>query len=143
MCRKIQKRNLFEILSVEQAADKGYTVHLISDGVGEVRKPDGTRYHILNFWCDCADAQHNQGGSYVVEGRRWCKHTALLFRATVCDNCYRNMVWPDADCATEADINYFNCRHCGNAKHIRLVRLDREKMLRIPFDPVSRREEGR
>ena len=128
MCRTNRVKTLFDVITVEEAAEQQYRVVLLADGMGEVRKPDGTIYHIENMWCDCADAQHNQGGSYIVAGRRWCKHTALAARATVCKPCGSNMVWPDY-----IKSDYFDCARCGNAKHIRIVKMERETMMQIPY----------
>lgn len=133
MCRIKTLKSLFDVITTEEAAAAGYTVHLLADGMGEVWKPDGTAYHIQNMWCDCPDAQHNEGGSYLVAGRRWCCHTALMARAIVCPACGHNMVWPDWKAC-----DYFECGRCRNARHVKIVRMDRAKMMEIPYRRAKR-----
>ena len=110
--------------TIERAAEAGYKIRLDSDGCAEVRKADGTAYHIFNFNCDCPDALCRGGGSYQLpDGRRICKHTALLLQFRPCPICGSAMIQTGA---------YFECISggCGYAFDTRLVAEQRQKMQR-------------
>ena len=108
--------------SIEDAAEAGYKIRLDSDGCAEVRKSDGTLYHVHNFTCDCPDAIGRHGGSYhLTDGRRICKHTALLLQFYPCRICGFVMMQTGA---------YFECVKpgCGNAIDTRIVKEQRQQM---------------
>ena len=115
--------SLLEVnFSIEDAAEAGYKIRLDSDGCAEIRKADGTLYHVYNFVCDCPDAIGRRGGSYqLTDGRRICKHTALLLQFYPCRICGFVMMQTGA---------YFECMKpgCGMAWDPRLVKEQRQQM---------------
>ena len=107
--------------SIEDAHAQGYKIRLEADGCAQVRKADGTAYHVHNFFCDCQDALGRKGGSYQLpDGRHICKHVALLLQYTPCPVCDFVMWQMGA---------YFECLRpgCGNALDVRIVRQNRQK----------------
>ncbi len=106
--------------SIEDAHAQGYKIRLDSDGCAQVRKADGTAYHVHNFFCDCPDSLGRKGGSYQLpDGRNICKHVSLLLQFTPCRVCGSVMMLQG---------EYFDCidAGCRNALDVRIVKYNRQ-----------------
>ncbi len=106
--------------AIEDAHTQGYKIRMEADGCAQVRKPDGTAYHVHNFFCDCQDALGRKGGSYQLpDGRNICKHVSLLLRFTPCRVCGSVMMLQG---------EYFDCidAGCRNALDVRIVKQNRQ-----------------
>lgn len=91
-------------------------VYLVQDGEAFVFNPaSGHRYQTTLTTCTCPDAR-KRGGSYIVYGKRRCKHMIAVAHRTPCPNCHRleGMI-------LDMDHWIFECPDCGWTKDVALV----------------------
>jgi hypothetical protein len=109
-------------LSIAYAMSQGYTLTLDGDGSAEVLKADRTAYHIVDWQCDCPDAQGRNGGGYEANGRRFCKHVLWLTQVYPCQYCGSTMPLTEHRTAFGEVTKTFDCPTCKNAVDFRFVR---------------------
>jgi len=125
-------------LSIAYAIAQGYRITLDGDGCAEIVKPDGTAYHVVNFECDCPDAQGRRGGSYHrPTGERTCKHVAWVAQLRPCDLCGGIMALGEFKTAFGSRIEVFECELCRNTVAKDVVRDARRARRREEAGHVS------
>ncbi len=110
-------------LALGYAVETGYQFRLDGDGTAEVSKPDGTAYFVLNFVCDCPDAQGRNGGSYNGQ----CKHSIWVSQLLPCELCGGTMALGTFKTFTGSISKVYSCPDCGNARSFDLVKLERRE----------------